>query len=96
MQPVIAAAPVPTASPTFTQTVAPVYGGGGFTASGRQILPTGIQTPSAPIVNVTSAGPVADFGLTEPPAPPAPQAAGMETGTMIIIGLALFGLLTRK
>jgi hypothetical protein len=83
---------------TFTQTAAPGYGGTGFTASGRQILPTGVQTPSAPIVNITSTGPVADFGLTPPPAPaePATQRAGMETGTMIIIGLAILGLMRRR
>ena len=97
--PVMAVAAPPTgAGPTFTQTAAPGYTGTGFTASGRQILPTGIQQPSAPVIHVTSAGPVPDFGLTPPPAPAvdAPQAAGMETGTMIIIGLAILGLMRRR
>ncbi len=83
----------PTVSPI---TSAPTYAPTGFTATGRAILPTGIQTPSAPIVNVTTAGPVADFGLTPSPEPAAVAAAGMDTGTMIIIGLAVFGLLTRR
>lgn len=92
-------ASAPGSSPTFVTLPGPAYAGGGFTVSGRQILPTGVATPSAPIVINTPGGPVADFGLVPPPVDASiqePPAAGMDTGTMIIIGIALFSLLRRR